>query len=478
MSRMQNSRVLQFTLILIYLLSSFSLTAGTFFYGKNILDKPGKTLLEVLPLMEEVYEMQISSESGIFVITGDDLAGEWGEARLISRNNSLTLDFRNIFYDSLLSLSVRGDKIKTDQLEIWINWEGTDLLKKEIDSFSRIHSLNTKVLNVPSTDSKLLSVSRARGKVPDLVMIQGSSVQKLVDNKVLQSLDYLNLPHQLSHGRQAFSLNGRQWAVPFYFDTQLLYYNKNLLPFIDTGNWNFHAFEAAAAVLRRKTEYPVVWNAYSSNFYIPFQKAFGKKSLIESNGRVKVNDTSSVQALEYIQALIDKDLLVPMERDAMDSLFVSGKAGMIMAGSYSISYYQSLSVPLGVLPLPVNEKTGKQASSLLDFKGFCMTRKTRVPVLARRMLQYLYSRKTQTRFSSSVAKLPVRSDISYAEGEGPAFYSEMKATVCEGTVIPPQAIYKVYKNNMWKLLRFSLSGKMTPRDTLDRGQKLMESIEK
>jgi hypothetical protein len=47
--------------------------------------------------------------------------------------------------------------------------------------------------------------------------------------------------------------------------------------------------------------------------------------------------------------------------------------------------------------------------------------------------------------------------------------------VDSGTVIPPDRVYGVYKNTMWKLLRLALSGQLSPEETLRAGQQLMDA---
>jgi ABC-type glycerol-3-phosphate transport system substrate-binding protein len=435
----------------------------------------GASLLETMPLMEDVYLMDIQSDSGNRRLEGDDLAEFWGESYWIRRGGGISLLFGGELFDHVGSLGFEGTPLRADELEIWLSWEGIDELKEEIGRFAGKHDLKIRTVEVPHPEAKLVSVVRARGEVPDLVMVQSGAVESLVGSRAVQSLDYLRLPSLIDQGVRAFSLNDRVWAVPFYFDTQVVFYNKALFTPPPEGEWTLEAMENAARSVTGRGVYPLVWNAYSSNWLLPFQIAFGKEALLNRDGTMTVDDEPTEKALDYIIGLIDEGLLTPMERDGMDALFIAGKIGMIMSGSYAIPYFESLGIDFAVLPYPRNERTGINLSPLLDFKAFCMTRRTDSPLLARRVLQYLAGPGVQQRFCPPLAKLPARRDVLGIPGIPYGYLDVLDETVETGSVIPPQRIYGIYKNNMWKLIRFALSGRMSVRQTLEQGQILMDN---
>ncbi|MBI9103572.1 MAG: extracellular solute-binding protein [Spirochaetales bacterium] len=435
----------------------------------------GASLLEIFPLMEDVYRFEIVTEGESFIQEEDDLAEYWAESYLVEERGNLSLIFKDELYRDINEIRFSGTRMESRSLEVWLSWEGIRELKAEINRFARHHNLEIKTVEVPNPESKLISIVRARGEVPDLVMLQSSGVENLVLSRSVQNIDYIELPDLIDSGLKAFTLNGKLWGVPFYFDTQVMFFNKRLITRPPVGVWTLEEMESIARSINNRNTYPLVWNAYSSNWLIPFQMAFGKDSLLDSREKITVNDTPTEKALEYLINLQSEGLLTPMERDAMDALFIAGKVGMIMSGSYSIPYYESLGLDFGVLPFPMNQETGRNLAPLLDFKAFCMTRQTRAPLLARRLLQYLAAPGVQQRFCPPLAKLPARRDVLGIPGLPYGYLNILEETVDTGEVTPPQHIYSIYKNNMWKLLRFALSGKMTVQETLEQGQTLMDN---
>jgi hypothetical protein len=51
----------------------------------------------------------------------------------------------------------------------------------------------------------------------------------------------------------------------------------------------------------------------------------------------------------------------------------------------------------------------------------------------------------------------------------------MRAGFRQGAVVPPQRAYGIYKNTMWKLLRFVFSGRMGIEEVLATGQRIIDN---
>ncbi len=435
----------------------------------------GFSLLEILPLMEDVYSMDIETSEESYHFTGDDLANDWPDSYLIKDPERNHIIFQNDLYSNVTSLHFSGTPMDSDELEIWLSWEGIKELKDELNRFSIIHNIDIKAVEVPRPESKLISVVRANGKVPDIIMLQSSAIENLVRTRAIQNLVNMDQTDLIEQGKLSFTLDDKLWAAPFYFDSQVIFYNRDLVKNDIEKNWTMDDMEKIARLLDSDAIHPLAWNAYSSNWLIPFQVSFGKSELINREGIITVDDLPTEKALNYIISLQNQNILVPMERDAMDALFIAGKAAVIMSGSYAIPYFESLGLNFGVAPFPMNQDTGLPVSPLLDFKAFAITRRTDAPLLARRIIQYLTSSAVQQRFCPALAKLPVRDDVFSIPGINYGYLEVLKDSAERGTVIPPLNVYSIYKNNMWKLLRFALSGRMSVRQTLEQGQTLMNN---
>lgn len=435
----------------------------------------GLALGEVYPLLSEAWLLTIGTGGEERSLERPGLADELYTSYLLDAGGgSWDLVIGENRYASVASIDIRGEVLAEDGLEVWLSWEGVSELKAEIARFAREKGKRIKVLEVPNTQTKFLALARAGGRLPDLVMIQSDYIPALVGGKLLQAVDYISAPELSGKGFEAFSAEGRRWAIPFYYDAQLVFYRKDLVPERPRPDWDLADMEAMATSLKGKIKAPLSWNVYSAYWLLPFMSGFGKDRLLEPGGGIVVDDEPTKRALEALLRLRDEGLLEPAERDAMVSWFASGQAAFILAGSYSIPEFSRLGLDFGVAPYPTASAGGRPIAPLLDFKGFALSRRTEHPLLARRLLEDLTRQTFQRRFTAALGKLPA-SETAWAasKGENP-WFEALSRSAEVGIVVPPAEAYGVFKNTMWKLLRLLLSGQMGVEECLSVAQGLID----
>lgn len=435
----------------------------------------GISLDELFPAIFEAWTISITMDGGRhnLKLSDPELAERFSTSYLLFNNGSWDLFYQNSTYTDITELNMGCEVLDTESVEVWLNWEGTEMLRAELARYAELHNVVINTTEVPKPDSKLISVTQANGEIPDLVMVQSSYIEKLSKSGCIQNLGFMNPDLYIEQGIEAFSSDSKLWAVPFYYDAQLLFYNPEIVDTPDSS-WNLQDFEAACRSAAQKGKIPAAWNAYSASFLIPFQLAFGKDRLIEADGSIIINDEPTLQALEYILELQQKSLFQPMERDAMTSLFVSGDAAMIISASYSIPHFMQLGIPFQAAPLPVNSITGRRLAPLLDFKAFAIAKRSRNTVAARRIIEYMTGLGVQQRFTSATAKLPALEKARLNAGETNPFYEPLKISSEDGIIIPTDKAYSIYKNTMWKMLRFAISGRMPADQVLEQTQALVD----
>ena len=179
-----------------------------------------------------------------------------------------------------------------------------------------------------------------------------------------------------------------------------------------------------------------------------------------------VRHPAYARALGYLKGAIDRGFLSPMERDAMMAYFTSGKAAFILSGSYSIPEFSRLGLPFGVAPFPRVTAGGKRLAPMLDYKGWAVTRTTKSPVLARRLVQHLSGAGVQAAFCQPQGKLPANDDAWALLPAGDPYLEASRASYEAGVAVPPEPAYGEFKNASWKLLRLYLGGSMSAGEML------------
>jgi ABC-type glycerol-3-phosphate transport system substrate-binding protein len=439
----------------------------------------GISLDEILPLCTSAYHLAAFNASDQrIILEEEDLADNFASWYLVASprgNWDLVIGEKRL--PEVRKIEILGEPLADKQLEIWVSWEGIQLLKKEIERFSNLHALAIKVTEVPRIETKLISILRAGGHPPDVVMVQSDYLPDLVQSRAIQSLDYLSFETLIPKGKRSFLFGGKRWAVPFYFDCQLVFYNPGLVDGPPALSWTLEDMERLAEGARSRSPdvAPMNWNAYSAYWLAAFQLGFGKQELVEADGSIRIDDPATRAALSYLLELQERGLLVVSEREAMISLFASEQVAMILSGSYSIPLFEELGIPFGIAPYPRVRTEGRSLAPMLDFKGWAISRRTYNPVLARRIIQYLSGIGVQQRFPVAMSKLPANEYSWEIMKQDNPYFPVLRASAETGVPVPTHRAYGIYKNTMWKLLRFVFSGQMSVSGALEQGQRIIEA---
>ncbi len=455
-----------------------------------VADEPvtGVSLGEVLPLLFELSGGRVCHAGGHAALPGAMEPDELFRTALFHDDEAWHLSLPDRVLRNVTEIRVRGLPLDTDQLSVWLSWEGTDVIRSEIGRFGELFGIDIDVSTIPNTQSKLTATERARGTPADVALIQASDLPDLLEFGAIQPLD--GLPEGVTRGSgregvtayssmdasvQAFAAEGHLWADSLYFDSHLVFYNTELLNDPIPHDWTLSDLERRARGLRGQVEVPLTWNAYSAYWLTPFILGFGKDAIVSPDGRVHVDDEPTRRAIEYILGLIDAGTLTVMERDAMTAFFTSGRAGFILTGSYAIPAFERLGIPFEVAPYPLVQEAGRPLRPFLDFKGFSVARRARHPALARRFIAYMTSPAVQARVTLPIRKMPA-DPAAWPLVVGDHPYAEALVRSYEiGVSVPNERGYTVYKSLMWRMLRFVFNEQMTVEQMLARSEQMLSA---
>jgi ABC-type glycerol-3-phosphate transport system substrate-binding protein len=444
----------------------------------------GITFDELAPLMNDAWALTVTSPDGMRKsYDSPDLAERF--ATLVWVTSASTPSASTTVphaQTTPYTVEIKGEaSTSTTPLSIWLSWEGIPQLKEEIRRFAQLHGITITMTEVPKISSKLVQTQRGGGIVADVVMVQADYIFELAATGMLQSLDYLQPQMSQSSGGSSFFLFGRQWAIPFYYDSQLIFCNSALFQAAGLDPQAIRTLDdlqQAARTIRSTntgTFAPLAWNLYSAYWLLPFQFGFGKDRLIEANGSVIVNDTASIAAVDYLMGLVDQGLVSINERDAMLANFTAGKTAMMLSSSYMIPELEKLGIAFETVAFPYNQQLQRPIVPLLDYKGLAITKRSRNPILARRLIQYLTGIGVQQRLPVAIGKLPASTQALAMETPTSANRERLKESATFGYPLTPDIGYSVYKDVLWDMLRFILTGQLSVKDGLNQAQRLISS---
>ncbi len=427
-------------------------------------------LYNIYPPLYDVWEISVTYNNLENTTQSQEINIEEFNTIYLNKN-SLTINNNKL--NNIKDINISGEKIESTNLEVWIGWEGTDLLKEIITDWGKNNNIKINIINATNTASRLKTVNKSKTTPPDLVLVADSNLIDLYNDNTIQTLPKYLLNDVNSTIMNKLSFNGKYYASPFYYDVQLLFYNPNLIDLDKYDNLSLSNLEYEANKIKNKVEVPLTWNSYSLYWLLPFIYSFNINNSIDFDNDLSINNQPTYDAISYIKELNEKPYFKPLEKNAMLSYFINKKAAAILSASYSIPYFDQLGIYYEVAPLPINDITNQRLKPLIDSKVFVIPKGSHNTILSYRLLQYLMSYKIQKQFCLSQFKLSANETVEKEFEETNSYYKKILKNKEAFQLIPNNENYQTYKNILWKLLRFVFTDQLTVNEVIEKGEQLL-----
>lgn len=164
------------------------------------------------------------------------------------------------------------------------------------------------------------------------------------------------------------TLNGHLWSAPDQVGNHLmLVYNKALVPHPPATHEEFLAIAKAQTTDGR---YGFAMNVAEPYWLAPFLIGFGGW-VLDEQGQPTLDTPAMRSALAYLADLKNVQGIMPKESDYQiaETLFLEGKAAMIVNGPWSWSKYRKSGIDLGIAPL-WTLPNGEPARPMTASKGY------------------------------------------------------------------------------------------------------------
>ncbi len=426
------------------------------------------SLINIYPPLIDLWQIEVTTEDNTLILK-DNINIEKFDDFTIT-NNVLNINIQN--FKSVKSINIQGEKLVDKNLEVWIGWEGTDELKTIIYDWGNKNDITINIINSTNSTSKLKTINKSRTTPPDLVLVAGTDIINLQKDDVIQPLPSYLLKNIVDNNKSQFIVNNQYYAMPFYYDVQLLFYNPNLVDLNKYNPLTFENIEYEANQLIDTVEIPLSWNSYSMYWLLPFIYSYNKDNKINFHTNLSIDNLPTLKAITYIKQLNDKPYFKPLEKNAMLSYFINGKTAIILSASYSIPYFNKLDIDYDIKAFPLNNYSNQYLKPLTDTKVFVIPKSSHHTILAYRLIQYLQSYEIQKQFCKALYKISPNEKVLLDLEKSNKFYKTILSTKENFETIPQTEDYQIYKNILWKLLRFVFTNQLTPQQVIEKGEQL------
>src|SRR5690625_109283 len=291
----------------------------------------------------------------------------------------------------------------------------TDFLKKSIEVFNKDHPDIEVVLEITPYGEYFTKLDAAAtgGGLPDVFWMNGPNLIKYASNDMLEPLtdnikeDGLDLNPYPEALVDLYNYDGNQYALPKDFDTNALWYNKEL--FDEAGvdypneNWEWDDLVEAAKELTDPAKDVYGIRAYMTSGQASFWNViFSNGGYVISDDKKKsgFDDPKTIEALQLYHDLIHVHEVSPthaqVESTSGTELFESGKVAMIIHASYYTPMFKDhdyLKDVADVAPLP---KMNGGRSNVIHGLGNVISSESKEKEAAWEFVKFLASKEAQT----------------------------------------------------------------------------------
>jgi hypothetical protein len=288
--------------------------------------------IELIPPFQSTPSIKVITDSETFVV----------DEYTTFKNINGEVYYKNY---KVNSIEISAKLIEKKDWEIWISWEGTEYIKNYIEPYAKLFDLNIKVLELPKISTKLVTLSKAGERLPDVVMVSAFDFPTYKELGILKDNNY----------------------IPFYFDTQVVYVNSNLVK-LNKLDWSIDELEQISKNLIEKNLKPFAINPISAYWFSTFLMGNGKVPLI--NEKFVLTDEQTIKSIKLIKKWYEDKFFdfSFLNRDAQMAAFLNGEVGFLFQGSFLIPNILEKMDNVLVLPLP------SPMIPFKDYKGFATTK--------------------------------------------------------------------------------------------------------
>lgn len=318
---------------------------------------------------------------------------------------------------SVLAFTACGKKDdNTLSVQIWDSYQEPGI-NEILKDFTAKTGIKTKLTVVSWQEYwTALEAGAQGGALPDVFWMHSNESYRYMSNNMLLDLtDKIKESSEIKMENYPesiwglYTLQDKNYAIPKDIDTIALWYNKALfdeanVPY-PTSDWTWDDFGEAAKKLTNaeKGQYGMaIRNDNNQAGY--YNMIYGNGGYIISDDKKKSgwDDPKTVEAMEQLESWIKDGSMTPLESMSVNGeevLFQTGKAAMVLQGSWMISLYKGNDYVLqncDLVELPKNKNTGKRVS-LYNGLGWAASANTKHKEEAWKLLEYLGSKEAQTK---------------------------------------------------------------------------------
>jgi len=255
--------------------------------------------------------------------------------------------------------------VQDGQLLIWINGDKPYTALQALgNKFAKDTDIPVTVEHPDKPENKFAQAAQA-GRGPDIIIWAHDRLGGWAQSGLIQPVNVDNAYKGkfLQKAWEAVTYKQKIWGYPITLESVALIYNKKLITDIPKTLQNVAKLSDQ---YKKKDELPILW-AYDTPFFTwPFLAGagayvYGKEANGDYNLQdVGINVPGSIDALQYIAEMIDKDIMPRSATyDVMNAKMMNGQLAMMVTGPWAWNDLRKNNIDFGIEVIPGFSGPGK-----------------------------------------------------------------------------------------------------------------------
>lgn len=303
------------------------------------------------------------------------------------------------------------------ELVVWTAFKDSEIpvLRRAADTFQAAEGIPVRIIRVPFQELQpKVQVSVPVGQGPDLVTGPHDWIGNFVQANMVSpiDLDAAALAPYLPVSLQAMRYRGKTYGLPVSVSTLGLVINRKIVPQPPASMTDLLT---QARALTHDGSYGFLFDDTDFFFAYPFFGGYGAYIFAQGPDgldpfKLGLDTPDAVRAAQFLADLHTNGIIpVGTKKESASSLFREGKCAMTITGPWALQDYRDKQIDYQFTPLPILDN-GKWPQPLVSVDGVMLTRSSRNPALATRLMLALTSKNAEVELNLSAGRIPARTD--------------------------------------------------------------------
>jgi maltose-binding protein MalE len=365
------------------------------------------------------------------------------------------------------------------KLVIWHRWEGEyyKAIQKIFADYAAKNNVQIELLLVQDVANKA-QLAIPSGQGPDIIAWVDDRIGDSALQKIIQPLDDYGVNQDYLKANfspvavNAMVYHDKVYGIPESLEAITFIYNKKLIQEADLPKNTDDLIAKAKTYNQPPNKYLFVYNAKADAYAsAPWWQGSGV-TLVTPEGTTELASENGVKAANLIKSFSE---IMPKELayDESNTLFMDGKAAIIMNGPWVIADYKAKGIDFGLTPIPVVSNSGKPGAPFVGVKLLMLAANAKNPQAAVDLMKYYGSTDVQAQLAKVNKQVPANTQAQVQVQDDPIIGGFVKQSA-NGVPLPNNEFVSAMWDPFGKTVEAIWTGAVPPEQAVKDGAALFD----